>query len=564
MDAMLTMLPLRRGIISRATRCRQKKTPLALTRMMRSQSASVRSMMWARRVTPALFTRMSTRSKVATARSTIRSMAPRSPTSASRARLLGPAAPTASAAAWASAPSMSTATTCAPAWARAMATARPMPFPAPVTMATRSARIMRSPRSLRGRCHRDDGDTVRRGSCAPRSNYAEGGYGPGEALEGQWAERFQGNQVLHGARHALGEEDLGVARLPAEPRGEIGHRADGSVVPAPLEADGADGRIALRDADAHAEIIALLAPGCVEVKGALPHGQGHADGPLRRVGHGHGVVEEDHHAVPREALECPVVLEDEPPHLRVVLAQHAHDLLGIGRLREGGEAAQVEEHNGHLDAVAGQRIGRPTCQDQLRELRREEALEPPQPLHLAHLLGHALLQGAIPLRELARLARLAVAQALLLQAGADAGAEEHGIERLGQVVLGPQLDAADHAPHLVEGGDHKHGQFAARGIVLEPPQHLVAVDARHHHVEEDQLDGRCQCSAQHLEGDVAVGGGVHGVAVTNKAARQQIAIALVVVDHEEDAETRRLAATRATVGPRRGDIRGGAHRREEP
>jgi hypothetical protein len=45
MEAMLTMTPLRRAIISRATRCRQKKTPLPLTRMMRSQSASVRSMM---------------------------------------------------------------------------------------------------------------------------------------------------------------------------------------------------------------------------------------------------------------------------------------------------------------------------------------------------------------------------------------------------------------------------------------------------------------------------------------------------------------------------------------
>ena len=53
------MRPLRRGIISRATRCRQKNTPLALTRWMRSQSASVSSMMSARRVTPALFTRMS-------------------------------------------------------------------------------------------------------------------------------------------------------------------------------------------------------------------------------------------------------------------------------------------------------------------------------------------------------------------------------------------------------------------------------------------------------------------------------------------------------------------------
>src|SRR5437870_5546144 len=41
---MLTMTPLLRVIISRATRCRQKNTPLAFTRLMRSQSASASSM----------------------------------------------------------------------------------------------------------------------------------------------------------------------------------------------------------------------------------------------------------------------------------------------------------------------------------------------------------------------------------------------------------------------------------------------------------------------------------------------------------------------------------------
>src|SRR5262249_58623332 len=97
----------------------------------------------------------------------------------------------------------------------------------------------------------------------------EGRQGPWEALEGERPQRFQGQEICDGARHTLGEEDLRVARLPAEPRGEVGHGADGAVVPAPLEADGADGGVALRDPDAHAEIVALLAPGRVEVPGAL-------------------------------------------------------------------------------------------------------------------------------------------------------------------------------------------------------------------------------------------------------------------------------------------------------
>ena len=60
-------------------------------------------------------------------------------------------------------------------------------------------------------------------------------------------------------------------------------------------------------------------------------------------GTGDGIVEEDHHAVAGEALERALVGEDELAHFGVVLAQDAHQLLGLGRLREGREAAEVEE-----------------------------------------------------------------------------------------------------------------------------------------------------------------------------------------------------------------------------
>jgi len=53
------------------------------------------------------------------------------------------------------------------------------------------------------------------------------------------------------------------------------------------------------------------------------------------------VVEEDHHPVAGEALEGALVGQDEAAHLRVVLAQHAHHFLGLGRLGEGGEAAEL-------------------------------------------------------------------------------------------------------------------------------------------------------------------------------------------------------------------------------
>ena len=89
-----------------------------------------------------------------------------------------------------------------------------------------------------------------------------------------------------------------------------------------------------------------------------------------------------------------------PPHRDVILAQHAHDLLGLGGLREGGEAAQVQEHHGDLAPMALQRVLGVAADDQLGELGREEALEPLEPLELGELLLHAPLERAVPVGEL--------------------------------------------------------------------------------------------------------------------------------------------------------------------
>ena len=175
--------------------------------------------------------------------------------------------------------------------------------------------------------------------------------------------------------------------LAAQARGQVGDGADGPVVPAALEADGADGGVALGDADAEAELVdrasASRRPGRWH---ALAHRQRHPHGALGRIGHRHRVVEEDHHAVAGEALERALVGEDQAAHLGVVLAEHAHDLLRLGGLREGGEAAQVEEDDGHLAPMGLERILGAAGHDQLGELGREEALEPPEPLELADLL----------------------------------------------------------------------------------------------------------------------------------------------------------------------------------
>ena len=83
----------------------------------------------------------------------------------------------------------------------------------------------------------------------------------------------------------------------------------------------------------------------------VPHGDGHPDGSLGRLRHRDGVVEEDHHAVPGEALERALVIEDQLAHDGVVLVKDPHDLLGLGRLREGREAAEIQEDDRDFPAM---------------------------------------------------------------------------------------------------------------------------------------------------------------------------------------------------------------------
>src|SRR5207249_1892428 len=94
----------------------------------------------------------------------------------------------------------------------------------------------------------------------PHAKHVEGRHRPREAAERQLAERLDLHQVLDRGVEPARDEDLAAARLAAQPRGEVGHGADRPVVPAPLEADGAERRVALRDADAEVQVEAQLAP----------------------------------------------------------------------------------------------------------------------------------------------------------------------------------------------------------------------------------------------------------------------------------------------------------------
>ena len=197
-----------------------------------------------------------------------------------------------------------------------------------------------------------------------------------------------------------------------------------------------------------------------------------------------------------------------------------------------GEAHEVAEQHGDLleapgrHAVArlelGDRRGR---QDRVQQAVGAGALA----LDLLHL----------PL-DPRQIRHLLIAPALLLQAGADARLQEHRVERLGQVVVGAELDAAHHAVDVVERRDHDHRNVAQPGIVLEAAQHREAVHLGHHDVEQDQVD---RFAGQPVEGVPAMDRGHRLVLEQLQLLRQHVAIERLVVD-DQDAGGRHRCAPR--------------------
>jgi hypothetical protein len=84
---------------------------------------------------------------------------------------------------------------------------------------------------------------------------------------------------------------------------------------------------------------------------ALADGQAHANGPQGGIGALHWIVEEHHEPVACEVLQGSLELEDQVANGLVVLPQRPHDVLGLGRLGEGREAAKVAEGDGDIPAV---------------------------------------------------------------------------------------------------------------------------------------------------------------------------------------------------------------------
>ena len=114
------------------------------------------------------------------------------------------------------------------------------------------------------------------------------------------------------------------------------------------------------------------------------------------------------------------------------------------------------------------------------------------------------------------------------QRGPDPAAELAHAERLGDVVVGAELEAEDLVDLLGLGGEHDDRHGAARA---QAPADLEAVELGHHHVEHDEVEGLLAEARERL----AAVGRLHDlVAVLAQREGQQGLDRLLVVD-EQDA-----------------------------
>ncbi|MNV64472.1 hypothetical protein D3C71_1571160 [compost metagenome] len=132
--------------------------------------------------------------------------------------------------------------------------------------------------------------------------------------------------------------------------------------------------------------------------------------------------------------------------------------------------------------------------------------------------GHAFVFAARCARHWSRLAT---------QNGFYTGHQLIGVERLGQVIVGAQLQALDAAQLIALGGQHDDGDLIVR--TTQAAAGGQAVFAGQHQVEDDQVEHFARQQAIHLLG-VRYGAGA--VALADEKTLQQAAKARIVVNNK--------------------------------
>ena len=206
------------------------------------------------------------------------------------------------------------------------------------------------------------------------------------------------------------------------------------------------------------------------------------------------------------------MIQDRVGHQAQVPVEHVDHLIDRQRLRERREPAEITEQHGPGERLGGDRGSAVGAVEQRADdrLRHEPGEDAP----------HALL--------------LQVVQQLAVQARVHPRAEDHRIERLGQEVLGAHLDASDDALGVIDAADHDHGQVTELLVALDALQHLDAVHAGHHEIEQDDVG---TILGEHGEGGLPVAGGRRRMPLAFEGGGQETTVQRVVIDHQDVAQS---------------------------
>ena len=198
------------------------------------------------------------------------------------------------------------------------------------------------------------------------------------------------------------------------------------------------------------------------------------------------------------------------------------------RLLEGGAVEQPRQV-----VVAREEVELILRLAALADLLRQLGIRQAQ---LLRALGHAALE------LVTRVAQARVVALQLAQQAADAQVRVHARQQFGQAHrLGDVVDAAGGeagAGIVAARGDEDDGDRRQRGRGLQPPAHLEAVHARHHHVEQDQV--RAQRVGQLQRAHAAVRQR-HLMAQRDEQVGQDLGVDRRVVDHQDLRRLRRSA-----------------------
>ena len=246
---------------------------------------------------------------------------------------------------------------------------------------------------------------------------------------------------------------------------------------------------------------------------------------------------------PVKRSSVPSCVEDQPAHRGVVLAEHAHHLLGLGGLGEGGEAAQVEEDDRDLAPMALQRIVGAAGDDRSASCGEKKRFSRPDPLELRDAVGDALLERAVPVGSSA-FCRCTSSYSDLMRSSertrASSSAWLIGLVRKSSAPASRPFTRSCAGIERRHQHDRQHG---VRRVGADRAAHLVAAHAGHHHVEQDQVGPLRRDALQRLG---ARGGRDRRVALRAEQVGEQLDVLRRVVDDQDLAARLTPACGRPT------------------